>query len=270
MLFGAVNYGNSLAYALAFLLGSMALVSTLHTYRNLRRLEFRGGQCSPVFEGEPARFTLSVANSGTTPRFAVSLANMENDEAVIDLAAGEIASVELSRSTRRRGWLPGGRLTVSSRYPLGMFRAWAYVDTGQRCLVYPAPAQETVQSIRSGIGHAEAGRGEGSEEFGGLRRYRAGDSLRHVHWKAWAGGRGLLTKQFEGSGAQERWLRYRELPTADTEHRLRLLSRMLLDAEASGDRYGLELPGRTLGPGRGAAHLGECLKSLALFEDEPQ
>lgn len=271
MLFGAINYGNSLAYALTFLLASVAIISTFHTYRNLRQLRFRAGGCTPVFAGEPARFGVTMANPGQTARFAVSMANMENDESVIDLAPGETARVELARTSRRRGWLPGGRLTVSSRYPLGLFRAWAYVDTGQRCLVYPAPAaSETPESNWRGDGHTEAAhRGSGSEEFGGFRRYQAGDSLRHVHWKAWAGGRELLTKHFEGDAGEERWLSYDALESEDPEHRLRLLCRMLLDAEESGDRYVLELPGRRLGPARGPSHLSACLESLALFGGDP-
>lgn len=271
MLFGAINYGNSLAYALAFLLASMALISTLHTYRNLARLRLRAGHCVPAFQGEPARYSLTIANPGPTPRFAISIANMENDEAIIDLGPGEAANIELSRRTRRRGWLAGGRLTVSSRYPLGLFRGWAYVDTGQRCLVYPAPADEAPDAIRLGTGRLEGGSaGSGSEEFGGFRRYRAGDSLRHVNWKAWAGGRELLTKHFEGASGQERWLRYGDLPLQGTETRVRLLCKMVLDAEQSGDTYALELPDRTTGPDRGPAHMGECLKQLALFAGERQ
>jgi uncharacterized protein (DUF58 family) len=271
MLFGAINYGNSLAYALAFLLASMALISTLHTYRNLRQLRLRGGHCAPVFQGEPARYSLTLANPGSTPRFAVSVANMENDESVVDLGPGEAANIELTRRTRRRGWLKGGRLTVSSRYPLGLFRAWAYVDTGQRCLVYPAPAEEVPEVARRGAGRLEGGSsGTGSEEFGGFRRYQAGDSLRHVNWKAWAGGRELLTKHFEGASGEERWLRYSDLAPQATESRLRLLCRMVLEAEQSGDTYTLELPGRSTGPGSGPAHMAECLKQLALFEGERQ
>jgi uncharacterized protein (DUF58 family) len=269
MLIGAINYGNSLAYALTFLLASVSIVSTLHTYRNLRRLRITAAGCAPVFQGEPAKFGITVANPGQTPRFAVSIANMEDDEAVIDLSPGATARVELARTTRRRGRLAQGRLTVSSRYPLGLFRAWAYVDTGQRCLVYPAPAPDAPEGDRRGAGHVQgARRGAGSEEFGGFRRYQPGDSLRHVHWKAFAGGRELLTKQFEGEAGEEHWLSYEALEGDDPEQRLRMLCRMLLDAETSGERYTLEIPGHILGPGQGSAHLAACLEALALFGGE--
>ncbi|HEY0633740.1 MAG TPA: DUF58 domain-containing protein, partial [Gammaproteobacteria bacterium] len=49
MLFGAINYNNSLAYALTFLLTSVAMVSIFHTFRNLHGLTFHIGHATPVF-----------------------------------------------------------------------------------------------------------------------------------------------------------------------------------------------------------------------------
>jgi len=268
MLLGAVNYGNSLAYALTFLLASMTVVSTLHTYRNLRRLEFQGGACRPVFQGESGSFPVSVTNPGTTPRFALSVANIENDESVFDLEPCETREVILHRPARRRGWLSAERLTVSSRYPLGLFRAWAYVDLGQRCLVYPAPAARSPAAIRAGGHFTEGGvSGDGSDDFAGFRRYQPGDSLRHVHWKGLARNGQVLTKHFEGESGEEIWLSYDRL-RGDPEQRLGQLCRMVLDAQAAGDRYGLELPGQRLEPGNGETHRRRCLKALALFGKE--
>ena len=39
----------------------------------------------------------------------------------------------------RRGWLPLGRVMLETRFPLGLFRAWSYVEPDSRCLVYPRP-----------------------------------------------------------------------------------------------------------------------------------
>ena len=56
MLAGAMNYNNSLAYVLTFLLVSLALVSLLHTYRNLAGLRISARPAPPVFAGASARF----------------------------------------------------------------------------------------------------------------------------------------------------------------------------------------------------------------------
>jgi uncharacterized protein (DUF58 family) len=42
------------------------------------------------------------------------------------------------------------------------------------------------------------------------------------------------------------------------------LSRWVVDAEESGDRYGLELPGVHIAPNRGTHHRHECLAALAV------
>ena len=45
--------------------------------------------------------------------------------------------------------------------------------------------------------------GRGSDDFASLRPYHAGDSLRHVHWKALAREQGLVTKQFGGGVSEQ-------------------------------------------------------------------
>jgi hypothetical protein len=73
MLIGSVNYNNSLGLGLTFLLGSMAVVSILHTYHNLAQLTVRAGRAEPVFAGGRARFQLEVDNGSGPARFALGL-----------------------------------------------------------------------------------------------------------------------------------------------------------------------------------------------------
>jgi len=64
MLFGAINYNNSLAYMLTFLLGSLYMITILHTYRNLAGLSIRGTRPEPVFAGSNARFPVVINSAG--------------------------------------------------------------------------------------------------------------------------------------------------------------------------------------------------------------
>ena len=52
----AINYQNSLAYALTFLLGSVFVVTILHTWRNLGGLQLQAEAGEPVFAGDTALF----------------------------------------------------------------------------------------------------------------------------------------------------------------------------------------------------------------------
>jgi uncharacterized protein (DUF58 family) len=116
-------------------------------------------------------------------------------------------------------------------------------------------------------GREEVGdRGVGADDFVGLRGYHAGDSLRHVDWKALARGRGLLSRQFGGDRADQVWIDWEGWPGLETEARLSRLCRCILDAARSQVDYGLRLPGREIEPAHGTAHEHRCLAALARFE----
>lgn len=259
---GAINYNNGLAYVLTFLLGALSLVSILHTYRNLAGLTFSAGRALPVFAGEQARFVIRIDNPGGV-RHAVAVRVAPQPPVLTDVE--QHGHVTLALPATKRGYLNLGRFTVSTVFPLGLFRAWSHLDLDLHCLVYPHPAapQDLPASSLSARGDYGAGRGTG--DYTGLRAYQMGDSLRHVHWKSAARSEELLVKQFDGGGAQELWLDWHTLPHADVETRLCILCRWVLDAHAADYRYGLRLPAREISPAHNEQHRHECLKALALF-----
>jgi uncharacterized protein (DUF58 family) len=266
MLFGAVNYGNSLAYALMFLLTSVAIISILHTHRNLAGLVVQAGLCRPVFAGEPALFPLGLSG-GNTPRFALVIQEAGASEPVItDLDVQVLQWEDIRLPATERGWLERGRVTVSSSFPLGLFRAWSYIDLPQRCLVYPSPEREGPPPFAAdGEGEKQAATTQGSEDFSSLREYRPGDSLKHVHWKALAREQGLLTKAFTGSGSRNFRLDWDYLSGLGTEARLARLCRWVLWADACGQPYQLAIPGIRIPAAHGGEHRQRCLRALALF-----
>ncbi len=268
MLLGAINYDNSLAYALVFFLASLGIVAILHTYRNLRGLTVQAGRCMAVFAGETARFTLGLENDGANTRHAIALALPQGEELVVDVTPG-LQWVSLATPTARRGRLALGRVTLGTRFPLGLLRAWAHVDLGMQCLVYPAPTPvRGLPTASPGRGGRGGNRGQGHEDFASLRPYHPGDSLRHVHWKAVAREQGLQTKQFSGDQTEEMWLAWDLLPGVNVETRLQRLCRWVLEADAAGIAYGLLLPDRRIEPTLGETHRRRCLEALALFGEE--
>ncbi len=268
---GAANYNNSVGFLLAFLLAGLGMVTALHTYRNLAGLRFRSGRTFCVFCGEPARYTVYVDNPRELARHTVALQLPEQKPVYADLPPGQRREIELQAPTLRRGYQPLSTLTVATRYPLGLFRAWSRIRLDMNCLVYPRPASGAQATPRGGH-HDASGQTvpkSGNDDFLGHRRYLHGDSPRHVDWKAAARGRELLTKQFAHQESDEYWLDWDSLTGLDTETRLRRLCRWVLDAEAAGTRYGLRLPGQTLPINRGDAHKHRCLTALALFPAAP-
>ncbi|NIU60539.1 MAG: DUF58 domain-containing protein, partial [Pseudomonas stutzeri] len=126
MLLTAINYQNSLAYGLTFLLGSLYLVTILHTWRNLAGLVLQAGGTTAAFVGEQALLRVRLESQGRAYQ-AVALGWPASGLRLVDVPAGGTVEVELSLPTRRRGWLRPGRVRVESRFPLGLLVAWSWI-----------------------------------------------------------------------------------------------------------------------------------------------
>jgi len=267
MLIGSINYNNSLGYLLTFLLGSLAIVTILHTYKGLYRLKITMGEIKPTFCGQALRIPLLIDNLGGPARFALRFDFPDSKIlAIHDLAANSQTSITLKYRTHQRGVLQLQRLRISSRFPLGLFLTWSVLNFIQTALIYPRPAENnSLPSRRSHAGRENGIQGQGNDDFSGLRNYYPGDSLRHIHWKALAKEQGLLTKQFSGEDMLELWLDWRTLPQLNQEARLSQLTRWVIEAQKNGVAYGLWIPGTKISPTNSDAHQHRCLSLLATF-----
>ena len=185
---------------------------------------------------------------------------------VVDVAAGgQGTRCVLELDGLPRGEHPIGRLRLSTLYPLGLFRAWCYVDSDQPILVYPRVGPAWSPHGLDGQGVDGEGEGAGHEDFAGLRGYLPGDPASRIDWKSFARDRGLNTRLFSGLAPAPVWLEWDQAPGADTEARLSALTRAVLDTEAAGRAYGLRTPQQTIEPSFGPHHRHQCLRHLALY-----
>jgi uncharacterized protein (DUF58 family) len=269
MLVGSINYVLSLGFMLTFLLAGMALAGMVHTVRNLARLVISTGRAEPVFAGESAQFRLFLENPAPWERPAIMVRHEASGaQTVTNVPASGGVEVVLPVPAAHRGWFALTRVSLETRYPLGLFRAWSNIHPEYRCLVYPRPDKAPLppSSPESGMGsrHAVA---QGTDDYSGLRAYQPADSPRHVAWKQVAHSDTMLTKQFTGDASAELWLDWALLPgSLDIEAKLSRLTGWVLAAEDAGLRYGLRLPGTELAPGHGDTHRAACLTALALCE----
>jgi uncharacterized protein (DUF58 family) len=268
MVIGSINYTLGLGFVLAFLLAALGVNGMVYTFRNLANLRVARGRSQPVFAGNDAQFTVHIENGGAADRRAVGLTWDRERATFVDLPARAVTAATIGVPAPARGVLRPGRLTLFTRYPLGLYYAWAYIELDMQCTVYPRPADpglslpRTTASVGAGAEH-----GSGQEDFAGLRQYHPGDSSRHVAWKAAARDQGLLTKLFSGHADSELWLDWARLPgEMGVEERLSHLARWVLDAHDSGLVYGLRLPGETVDLASGEAQRERCLEALALYE----
>jgi len=269
LLVGSINYAISLGFALTFLLAGLGLAGMVHTARNLSRIAVTAGRADPVFAGESAQFCLYLDGRSAFDRPAVLARHVASgSQAVVDIPARGIAEVLLAVPAPRRGLVTLGRVMLETRFPLGLFRAWSYIEPDARCVVYPRPERSPLPAFSgapaTGTLHTPV---PGSDDFAGLRSYQRTDSPRHVAWKVAARTGEMLTKQFAGESSAELWLDERLLPPGlALEQRLSRLAGWVLAAERAGAHYGLRLAGVEIAPARGDAHMAACLQALALYQ----
>ncbi len=266
MLIGALNYNNSLGFILVFLLASLSIVAILHTYRNLLHIKIDVGHIAPVFCGDVIRVPIILDNSHYPNRFSIRLDFPSGQPLFTDIAANQWVRVEPTLLSSKRGRKQLDRITIKTIFPLGLFKAWSYAHFNVQYLVYPAPDKQH-ELPRESLYHFNltGDRGNGCDDFAGLRNYQQGDSLRHVHWKTYARQQGMHTKQFGGDRAEELWLDWETLTDLETEARLSRLTRWILDADAMQYNYGLRLPNQLIPLGHGPDHRHRCLEALALY-----
>ncbi|MFW6333926.1 MAG: DUF58 domain-containing protein [Desulfosalsimonas sp.] len=268
MLAGSVNYNNNLGFLLVFLLGGMALVSILHTHRNMVGLRLVSASAAPVFAGQPALFDITAA-PGAMPRRALVFTLGGQYSTLEDAASGGHSRIRIKVPARQRGMLSAGPLKISTCYPLGLFFAWSSLSCRPTCLVYPRPIYSGTEPLQADDpADALAGQqasGQGVDDFSGLKPYQPGDPVRNISWKAYSRGRGLFVKEFAGRGGRKLMFDYGKTPGRDMEEKLSRLCGAIISAAAADFEYGLILPGKIIEPAKGMGHRHNCLKALALF-----
>lgn len=267
MLLGAVNYGNNPAHLLTFLLAGLGSNAIYLTWRNLRGLRLVCQGAAPVFAGETGQFLVEL-EKGERERPALQLSVGDGEPELLDLHAGSGRHARrLSLPALPRGRHALGRVVISTRYPLGLFRAWCYLECDRSILVYPQPGEHWSPPGAEGEDALNGEDGTGNDDFRGLRGYQPGDQPSQIDWKSYARDRGLNTRLFSGHSSAPVWIDWRDAPGGGLEQRLSALARAVLDADANGRPYGLKTPEGSVAPGRGPVQRHQCLRHLALFGD---
>jgi uncharacterized protein (DUF58 family) len=291
LLLAAINEQVNLGYALSFLLGGAAMSGMYLTHGNLHGVSLRlltirsvhAGQVLPVTimlsnkHPKQGRYGLQVTAGTRAPEGTRTGPGRTQDA---ELTPGSDYTMELDVATTFRGWLTLPRIIIETRYPLGLFRAWAYWRPQTKVLIWPALDPSAPPLISAGMGREgpQASRpgAQADDVPEGLRDYRRGDPLRLIAWKksshALPDGSGLVSRTPALGAAPDIWLDFDQSPGLqglDAESRLSRLATWLLEAEqlagAQGQRYGLKLPGQTVACSSGNNHLRHCLDTLAAW-----
>jgi uncharacterized protein (DUF58 family) len=188
--------------------GALVLVAAAAAYRHASALRVEAPPPTTAFAGE--RFVLDVAAANFARRAAAfdvvvlvdapAPGGRKIGAFLARLAAGAETRIEVAYPTMRRGLHPQGTLELASTFPLGLWRCRLRFALPHEVLVLPrlgtlrrtkAPGAR----VRRGVGHGGGGRGDEQEVYG-VRAWREGEGLRHVHWKLSARRGRRLVREF--------------------------------------------------------------------------
>ena len=188
----------------AFLIGAV-IAGFVMPARMLRGLQITRGGPSEIRQFQEALVDVSLSNTSKGTRLSIQI-----DDAHLSptrlfapiLGPGELTEIASLRVARRRGLFENTPITISTTAPFGVARRKRQIavegatlvlpvvsELGELAFIQPAPALDTAI-------HTVPRRGQGPEYLG-VREYRTGDSMRHVHWPSTARTGTIMVREFE-------------------------------------------------------------------------
>lgn len=271
MWWAGVSQSNAAAYLLCFVLAAVALISTAHAWANVTGVTVEADTIRPVFAGEDLKVPVRASSTRFREHFGIRVAPAQNGRTALlpPVPREGSATAELRVPAPRRGVFAHLDARIESHFPIGFFTARRAIRMAGAHCVYPAPeGTRPMPAAPADAGSVRDGTRTEGDDFGGVRAWRAGESQRHIDWKAVARGQPLLIRQWSGDGGVTLIFDWDDLPDLAPEPRLSQLAQWIVQAEREGHRYGLRLPAVSVAAARGDAHCHACLRHLAEFSPE--
>ncbi len=272
MMFIGATYTNNLVYMLAFVLFSLGMITMLQTHSNLKYISIHQLNSQSGFEGGFADLTFTAVNSSNLACHSLEfeiIREVDRSSCIVPYVpenGRKLAFIRLPLRKRGISWVRG--LRVSTVFPLGLFRAWFWIPVELELITFPKPEGDAPLPAASEAGSDNrVGTRHTGEDFSGHKKHAPGESLRHLDWKAFARGRGELTKLFRAGSGKMTTLSVANAPGVDLEARLRQVSHWLLQAKSQRMACSLEVGEKRLEVSDTPQHYLQCLRELALHEE---
>ncbi len=271
LLIASINYQLNLGYVLTFLLAGSGLVSMHVTHNTLRGLTLYLRPPAAVFAGSPALLDISLT-SAAQARFGIGLRMEDTPNGSLswtNVPEGGQSTAQVSFVPPLRGLHAVPAISIETRFPLGLFRAWSVWRPAAQILVYPKPESPAapLPGAHASPGGSAARRTLQGGETEGVRSYRRGDPLKLVVWKKAArqleAGGELVARDTSAAMQQQLWLDWSQCAGLAPEDRLSRLTAWVLAADRAGAGHGLRLPGVEIAPAHGDVQRQRTLDALA-------
>lgn len=266
---GSFNENNNMGLLFSFFLFSVFLISIWETRSNLLGIKIVSINIEKTFAQSDSRLVISV-NSENRKREMLSFESAGSSSLIEFCKKSRAKNTQLNIPGRKRGIFDIPPIVISSEYPLGIFRAWSYAVPDKKQVVFPKPSLAGLPVNQSGYDDRDSNKDNTINDtkediFEGLREYVKGDNIKRISWKSYSKGMGLHVKNFhsESGPDNEVTIFWDRIKGNDTEKKLSMICKSILDFESSGIRYGIEIPGFKVAPSKGLKHRDFILEILA-------
>lgn len=265
LMLAAINYQNSMAFVMTFLLTAIGIVSLWQTHKNLLGLSIELKTPQPVFQGEHLELFFKLGNPLHATKFALGIQYLLSPPVYARVNPDDSCLLQLTLPANQRGVYTPAGITIFTRYPTGLFHAWGVLRFDAPILIYPAPRYDLRlrQALMEGQSGGQTVDTSDGDDFAGLREHRTGESLRHISWKAYAQGRGMLTKTFQSHASPAIWINWDDMTADSIDGKLGQMTALIVQAEQDGRKYGMKLPNLIVEQETGPSHRAYCLQQLA-------
>ncbi len=192
-------------YVLSALLLGTVLTGVVLPFAALRGLQAELVAPAVAEQGGEAFVDVRLANTARGVRWSLEVADAHLEPVGVFVASvrpGERVELSTLRRPRRRGDVVTRSLEVRSSAPFGVAERRRRIPVEASTLVLPTivplasmPFVDAAVTNDAGI-HRSPRRGHGPEYLG-VREYRTGDSMRHVHWGLTARHGQVMVREFE-------------------------------------------------------------------------
>ncbi|GEM_PF-4108169 len=260
----AITFGHPFSYFITFFLVSIIVVCAFSTNSAITKLKtFHFHDTFLECDNEEMVYVSISNREFNGPMSVHAISDMSVSERITFITKNN-SKLRFSLKSDHCGISKLSRLKIYTKYPLGIFKAWKYVDSNKKVIVYPKRVKgKNIQqefNFRNGVDQESSYNIETKDEFLEHRKFRDTDSWKHIDWKAFARGRGLLTKNFSGQESSALTL---EVDRNDDLTYLGVITDELFRCYSSSIETIFLVNGDVLSRGTNKNHLYKCLRALA-------
>jgi uncharacterized protein (DUF58 family) len=185
------------------LIAACLIVNGFAAARSVKHIKLQAPARILIEQGTTSREPWQLTNQGKRP---ARLITIELQDTIwvraTEIPAGATVQASPQNVFQKRGVFPLNQASIVSTYPFGLVKAKRPIQSAAEVLVFPKLYEAPAPAVRGldpmiGGRHTGAGRVQVGEKFAGVRMFQDGDSLKQIHWKSSAKGRGLMVKTFE-------------------------------------------------------------------------